>query len=243
MPDQITLAAQALRDATTGARLVDLPADLVPQTESAAYDVQEAVIGATPIAGWKVAAIAVPNPLTAGALSQDLLLEGTIPAHLKAPEIEVEIAIRIARDLLPRATDYTADEVLAALGSAHAAIEIVESRFVNRKAVSPLSALADSLSSSGFVIGSGVDDWHDLDFTALKVTLSGNAVIAEVQGNATVDQTIKALTWLANHASRRGCGLKAGQFVITGARIGPIFVDPQELTATIERVGEVRITV
>lgn len=240
----IAKAADLLRRAETEAKLDQLPAGLIPQDEAAAYAIQDAVLDGRPIAAWKVAAIRAPGPLQTSPLSDDMVIEGSLPAHLRAPEIEVEIAIRIVADLPAREGDYSEAEVLAALGPAHAAIEVLESRFNDRKAVDKFSALADRVASGGVVIGSGVADWRGLDFTALTVSLVGEGPIATASGNATVAQTVQALVWLANHASDRGVGLRAGQFVITGSRIGPMPVaSGQRLVAAIEGIGEVTLAV
>lgn len=242
--DQTARAAALLSQAEHGEPLAHLPPDLAPSDESEAYAIQEAVLGSDAIAGWKVAAIQVPRPLTYAMISQTRLLGVQIPPHVMRPEIEVEIALRIARDLPPRAKPYDEAEVNAALGSAHAAIEVISSRFIDRKAVNPLSALADALSCSGMAIGSGTPDWRGLDFTALALSLDGAQPLAKASGNATVAQTLTALTALANHAARRGLGLKAGQFVITGARIGPLPVAMgQDLTAIVQGIGQVTLRV
>ncbi|MCJ8141088.1 2-keto-4-pentenoate hydratase [Falsirhodobacter halotolerans] len=237
-------AARLLRDAEHGSKLAHLPEGVAPTDEAAAYAVQDAVLAGQRVAAWKVAAIRSPEPLQTAPLTRDMMIESTLPSHIREPEIEVEIAIALVSDLPPREADYTREEVIEALGKAHAAIEIVESRFAVRKEAAPLSALADKSSSAGVVIGSGTDAWRDLDFTTLNVTLTGAEPIAEAKGNATQEQTINSLIWLANHASRRGLGLMAGQYVITGARIGPMVVKSgQRLMAGVEGIGEVTLAV
>ncbi len=234
--DRITQAAALLQGGTYPAAL---PADIAPRDEDEAYAIQDAILGDAPVAAWKLAAVRLPAPLNTAPLSQDMMGESAVTG-LRAPEVEVEIAIRIDADLPPRNADYTRAEVLAALGTAHAAFEVLESRFAERKAVDALSALADRASSGAVVIGSGIADWQGLDFTVLEVSLAGDGPIATARGNATLDQTVEALVWLANHASARGMGLRAGQFVITGSRIGPIAVPRgQRLRGVVEGIGEV----
>ena len=177
-------AAPGLRGAETGPRLDDLPADLVPQSQEAAYAIQDALLDGPP-AGWKVAAIQVPKPLTHAAIAARRRIEGVLPETFEAAEFEVEIAVAIARDLPPRAAPYTEAEVRAGLGMAHAAIEVIAWRFRDRKAVAPLSALADALSCGAMVIGSGTAEWDGLDFTALEIRLEGTAPLAQARGNAT----------------------------------------------------------
>lgn len=238
-----TKAAELLRGAETGAKLDALPEGLAPTTEAEAYAIQDAVLGDAEVAAWKLAAIKPVAELQASPIPRDMIYDA-LPAHILTPEIEVEIAIRIDADLPPRASDYARTEVLAALGPAHAAFEVICSRFADRKGAAKLSALADRASGAGIAIGSGIADWQSLDFTALDVSLEGRGMNVHTAGFATVAQTVDALVWLANHASRRGMGLRAGQFVITGARIGPLAVPPgQVLTARIERIGDVMLSI
>ncbi len=238
-------AAAFLRQARQGTRPADLPADLIPATPAESYRLQDLVIGDEGIAGWKILATASDGAFTCAALPRPSLIgpADSLPLGDRLPEIEVEIAIRIARDLPPRAEPYTAEEVDAALGTAHAALEVIESRFLNRKAAHPLSALADVQSSRAFVIGSGTADWRGLDLPALPLLLTQDgSELARGQGGASVAQIIAALVWLANHAAARGTGLHAGQHVITGARIGPLVIPPgQRLEATVPQVATVSL--
>lgn len=51
-------------------------------------------------------------------------------------------------------------------------------------------------------------------------------------GGASVAQVADALLWLANSASAQGCGLRAGAFVITGSRVGPLAI-PHAATVSV----------
>lgn len=233
-------AAAALRSARRGSKIAELPPEIAPTSMEEAYQIQDLVLGDEAVAGWKVGATAAPGTWTCAPMpASSRLADGAVfePGNHRL-EVEVEIAIRIAADLPPGSV-YSRSDVLAAVGGAHAAFEIIESRFVDRKKVAPLSTLADAQSSLAFAIGSGVEDWQDIDLTALDVVLSADGQeLARTRGGANVVQTIDALTWLANHASGRGRGLKAGQFVITGARIGPVIVpSAQRIVAEVPPLG------
>ena len=242
---RLIAAAGLLRDAYSGLRPGDIPPDLRPTSPAEAYRIQDLVIGRSGIAGWKVGATAASGNRTCAALAtQSRLADGAVLRRGdRRPDLEVEVAIRIATDLPPRSASYGRNEVLAALTGAHAAFEIVESRFRDRKRASPLSTLADAQSCRAFVIGSGIEDWQRLNLASLEVTLfSDDVEMVRTHNGASVADTIDALVWLANHAAGRGVGLTAGQFVITGARIGPVEVPAaSRISAQVAVIGEVSL--
>jgi 2-keto-4-pentenoate hydratase len=246
-PDLLKAAA-LLRAARSGSRLPELPADAMPADAGDAYRIQLLVIGDGRIGGWKMGA----RPSAAGrlccALSADWLLEdgALLPAGaFHKPEIEVEIAFRLRTDLPPRAQPYSPADMLAALGAAHVVFEVVDSRFVDRKAVTKLSLLADAYSCGAVCVGASTEEWRQLDCAALAVSLEADGTeIATAPAALSQADMLEALTWLANHASEKGTGLVAGQVLLTGARIGPLPVgEAQRLHARIEGIGAVRLRI
>ena len=133
--------------------------------------------------------------------------------------IEAEVAFRLGRDLPPRAAPYTRAEVMAALATAHPAIEVLESAYLDPDAVDPLSNLADSLMHGGFVHGPGVAAWQGLDFAAMTVTQTIDGAAMQRTGNPAGDM-IRLVEWLANDGSRWAGGLRAGQIVTCGSWTG-----------------------
>ncbi len=76
--------------------------------------------------------------------------------------IEVEIVFRFDKDLPPRATDYTQDEVADAATAIVAlrARDMARSRTPRRRACS--SASATQLANAGVVVGTVRSDWRKL---------------------------------------------------------------------------------
>lgn len=244
--DRIAMAAAALTAAEREGPIAALPEGAVPADEAAAYAVQDAVLGDDALSGWKATPTAphIGAPIGAGRL----LADGAALPPMIAPEVEVEIAVIIARDLPPRTAPYTRDEVLAALGGIRAAFEIIRSRYADRRAMPKLATLADAMSHGAFGLGTGkgagAADWIGLDLGRMPAVLwRGGAEIARATTGPTTDETVSELVWLANHASERGRGLRAGQAVITGARVGPMpLPGPGRYVALIEGLGEVAFT-
>lgn len=215
---------------------------MAPPDAAEAYAIQALVqshLG--PIGGWKVGANA------AGFTCAPLPVSHVVPSPAQVAEaecpdrgVEAEIAVRIARDLPPRPEPYTRDEVLAAIASAHPAIELLQSRYVDVTAVDPLTNLADSLSHYGLVWGEAIADWQaiDLDHETVAVMVNGKEV-KRCTGNPAGDM-IRLVEWLANEGSHWAGGLAAGQFVTTGSWTAKDFVPAgADVTMVFGRCGSV----
>jgi len=200
------------------------PAQLmVPIGDAAeAYAVQAAVqarLGA--IGGWKVGAAGAgftcaPLPLSGIVGSGALVREAECPDR----GVEAEVALLLGADLVPREGGYSRDEVMAAVASAHPAIELLQSRFQDVGAVDALSALADSLSHHGLVTGAAIPGWARVDYAGESVEVVVNGVVVKHgHGNPAGDMG-RLLVWLANEGAVWAGGLRAGQWVTTGSWTG-----------------------
>jgi 2-keto-4-pentenoate hydratase len=248
MSDAIESAA-ALLLAARGAperRLAALPEALRPADAAAAYAIQHRVAASLgPIGGWKVGAAGPGGPL----IGSPMPASGVAPSPATLASagrpmrgIEAEVAFRLGRDLPPRGTPYSRDEVIAALASAHPAIELLESRYLDPDAVDPLSLLADMLTNGGFVWGEGVADWDGIDFAHATVEQSVDAgAVLRRTGNP-AGEMIRLVVWVANEGSVWAGGLKAGQFVTCGSWTGKTLVGPAaSVLVRFPSLGEVRV--
>ncbi len=235
-------AAKALQSAERGLRLETLPDHLVPDSVETAYAIQDALLAGQTVGGWKIAPAAAGEVPRCSAFADTRIVQnGTaLPFELQAPEVEVEVAFRLGKDLPGRATAYSRDDIINAIGSTHVAFEILDSRFVDRKKVSSLAALADSQSNCLVVLGDGVEGYPGETSLRPALTIRGThyAVEKALPENGAV---LDAVAWLAQHAASRGHPLTAGQIVITGARVGPIPIPRSTLIeAEIPLIGGVR---
>lgn len=241
MTDRITLATQALNHAFHGDLLPFLDPAAEPLTEAEAYAIQDAVLAGEGIAGWKVAparnGLIRCAPLGVSSLLPD---SGVMPSGMHAPLVEVELALHLARDI-PAGAD--SPEILAAIGGVSLAFEILDSRFVDRKAVSPLSALADAQSNRAFVAGTDSALWSAIECASVPLTLLADGeIVAETATGASSAQVAEALIWLAGHAAARGQPLRQGQIIITGSRLGPMpFPSCHTMSARGAGVGSVSL--
>lgn len=229
------------------APIIDLPADLAPQTAKDAYRIQNEIVDALgPVGAWKVQPLpASGEPFASPILSNGIIPDGALlhAADFRGLGIEVEVAVTINRTLPKQPKAYMPEDMRAAIGSVHIALELLATRFLDRKQVPLLTGVADLQSSGGVVLGPPVPPDNLPEFGKQRMTLSmDGTTVAATEGNATTDNMLAALAWLANHAAARDLPLKAGDIVITGARLGPMPLTGKRVGAQADGLGGVAVT-
>jgi 2-keto-4-pentenoate hydratase len=205
------------------------PAELKPDTMDEVVAIQLATLSRIgPIGGWKVGA---PNP-TGTPVVSPLPAAGIVVAPAKVVSrtrgVECEISFRFAKPLPPRAEAYGTAEVLAAIGTCQAAVEIVSSRFTDHMVMDPLSVAADLGAHDGLVVGAPVDAWTPEMFDNLGVimVMDGAEHKRAVGSNPGGTDLLRLLVGLANaDVVRAAGGLKAGQVATTGSWTGIDFLE------------------
>ena len=231
----------------SGQRPAALPENMRPRTVGDAYAIQDAVaakLGA--IGGWKVGAKNASAEPTCAPLPATLILRS--PQRFAAGRfahnaVEAELAFTLSHDLPPRPKPYRVADLEAAVATVHAAIEIVDSRFVDLNGVDALSLLADFQSNGALVVGNGVALPQAFQSSTQQVTLEidGKRVV-ESRGSNPAGDVLWLLAWLANHATARSGGLRRGDIVTTGSWTGMRFVAPgTRVEAAFELIGGVDV--
>ncbi len=227
--EAVALLLAARRD--PAALLTDLPEALRPRDRAAAYAIQHAVAQSFPaIGGWKVSPFQPDGPPYCGALPAAGVLASpaTLSAHVFTLRgVEAEVAVRLDRDLPPRAAPYTREEVAMAIAAFHPAIEVLQSRFVEPNAVGPFTSLADTQAHGAFVYGAPVTAWQEIDLAALSVEQEVDGVVVARRTGHPGGDLLGQVVWLANEGSGWAGGLKAGQFVTCGSWTGAQRVGPR----------------
>lgn len=215
-----------------------------------AYAVQALVTGARlargeRVVGWKLGytslvmreqmGVDAPNfgPLTDAMLVAD---GAAVPASMTQPRVEPEVALRFATDV-PAGADRTA--VLAAVASAHAALEVVDSVWTDYRFTLEDNT-ADGSSAAGVVLGPElpIDRIADVEVTLLvDGTPSGNGRGSDASGHPA-----DGVVWLVEQLATRGEKLRAGDVVITGGLTRAAALEPG---TTIEAVfdGTTKVSV
>ena len=250
--------AHALWQARTSGGRVPVPAAAGLSSAEDAYRVQHIIEAMAPMPrfGWKVGA-------TSEAAQRSLDADGPVTAPMHSPfcfespaavnifpeqsaGVECEFAFRFRRGLPARTRDYDLDEVLEAVGGVLPAIEVVGGRFEDGlSGIGKPRLIADMSAHTAFVHGPERADWRSMDIKSHRVNLYRNgAPAAEGVGSNALGDPLLVLLWTANHLSRRGESIEAGQVVTTGTCTGITPVSHADrFTADFGTLGQVEVTI
>jgi 2-keto-4-pentenoate hydratase len=253
---QIAQASGLLVDAHRNRHAMpELPGACTPTTAAEAMAIQavlNAELGMVQ-GGWKVGFTSAALLEKAGEIGPML---GAMPVEMirtspasfslgdfTRPIIEFEIGYRMGADLPPRDTAYSENEVLAAVDSAIIGIEIADPHFEDVFSQPIPSLIADNGVAGGFIIGPDIPDWRNRDLAdiAIEAFADGEKV---ADGTSRDDRCDAAwvLTWTANQVERYGDGLKAGEYITTGAAAPPAPPgSAREWQGRFEGIGEVTV--
>jgi len=114
---------------------------------------------------------------------------------------------------------------------------------VEGKMFTPMAATVMFALAGAFVFALEIPDWRNqpLETHRVRMTIDGE-VVGEGDAEDVGGHPIMPLIWLANDRSRRGDGLKAGQFVTTGSVTGVKMAPAvSEIVADFGSFGQVRL--
>jgi 2-keto-4-pentenoate hydratase len=258
--DKILAAAQFIATARRSrAKLDALPADIVPADEAEGYQVQRALhdllrpqIGS--VVGYKIGCtskvmqeyLEIPHPCGGGVFEKGVHDSGV---KLSASDfvrvgVECEIAVELARNLLPTEEPFTAEWMGEAVEAYYPAIEIVDDRYVKWETLGAPTLVADDFFAAACVLGQPVARARAPDL--LKIM--GRAIInGKEEGRGTGADVLghphEALAWLANHLVTEGRGLHAGQIVLTGSLVKTVWLNAGDhVRMELEGLGNVEAT-
>ncbi len=235
-----------------------LDTDLAPASRADGYAIQAGLeaFSKQPRAGWKIAAtseagqkhINVDGPL-AGRLLTERLADDGAEFSIEGNRMRVcepEFGFRFARDIAPRETPYTVDEVMAATGDLHPTFELPDSRYTDFTVVGAAALIADDACARDLMVGPAASaDWRSMDLARHKVSASVEGRIDREGTGATVlgDPRV-ALTWLVNEVGSLGITIRAGELVTTGTCMIPLALEPGDrVTADYGALGQLSMTV
>jgi 2-keto-4-pentenoate hydratase len=226
-----------------------LPEKLRPTNLAEAYRLQDILISALgPVGGWKVGApspeaepLCSPMPLLGGFAENNSTLAHTFSRYRGA---EAEIAFLLGQDLPVRNQPYTREEVVAAIASAHPAIEIMETAFDDPDRVDRFSVIGDLQMNGGFAHGPALPNWRGIDFAqeTAAIIVDGAVRVEAKASNPAGTDLLRLVAWLANEGQSRTGGLSAGDWITTGSWTGKVLASPgSEVIARFSSFGDVRI--
>jgi 2-keto-4-pentenoate hydratase len=226
--DYDAIAARLLDDHTSARRFAPFAKEYGIRNLDDAYAAQGAYVKlraarlATDAAGYKIgltsktmqAMCGLATPVAGMVLANGVHVSpATIPAKTHGRlGLEFEIAVRLARDVDDPA------HVVEAIGGVAPAVELVDDRGCDYRALDALSLVADNAWNAGVVHGEFVAQWPELADVE-GVALANGAEIGRGFGRDVLGHPFAALTWLAKHLAERGQYLRAGDIVSTGSLI------------------------
>ena len=222
--------------------------DEPPRTVAEAYDMQDAMrlaIG-KPIVGWKLAQTTAKAQAAAGIVAPTVapVLEGMIvpadtvfPAgRFYGPEVEAEVALELRR---PIDRPMTGGEIVDCLAGIRLAIEVADSRYVDKPSMGTPANIADMNSCGALVVG------PLLDLDEFSGAAEGDVVMRLGDGTTVPGlaadmrpKPIEVLAFLSRFVTERGHTLPAGTIVTTGTHTAPTASGPGVITADFKLVGK-----
>jgi 2-keto-4-pentenoate hydratase len=250
IPGQSGLARLLAAAQHSATPLANLPTDLIPIDLEAAFAVQHQVLAwrDQAIAGWKVGAKSPTGPILGSPLPAAGVLDGEARvrrADFNLLGIELEIAFRFSRVFEPRAMPYGDAEVLDAVSSMQATIEVVTSRYAQWPAVDKLAQLADLQNHGALACGEAIPYSANFDFEApqLSLTFDGIDIVKSPAANPAGDPR-RLLSWVVNHCSARGIAIDGETVITTGSYTGMHFTTrPGCAVGEIRGLPPVRLTI
>lgn len=256
--EQIDRAAAILEEARLSVTTIPgLPEDVRPHDLHDAYAIRERLherLG-WDVAGWYLGAtnveiqqlLGLDDPYMSRVYERLLHASPATldPAHYPPMVIECEFAFRLAHDLPERAEPYSREEVAAAVGSVHAAIEVVAGHIDDWISKDVWSVIADNGTDGAVIVGDGTGDWRDIDLTTVDVTLQRNGeLVREGSGANILGDPMSAFTWLANARRAAGDGLTGGMTCNTGTATSICPAEPGDvLVAAFGPLGSATLAV
>ena len=222
--------------------------DVLPEDRAGAYAIQDATLARLgPIGGWKVGSkgpkaetACAPLPAS-GLLASGVTLVGDA---WRMRGVEVEVALRLGRDLDASDALLSPAELAAAVDAVLPVIEVVETRLADWAGSDALAQLADLQSHGALVMGAtSTFSPAELDLRTVQAHLSFNGqVAAHTTGGNPAADLWRMFAWLARHCAQRGQPLRAGQMVTTGSCTGMLFA-PQGafVVAELHGIGRVEL--
>ncbi|ODT82409.1 MAG: hypothetical protein ABS76_07255 [Pelagibacterium sp. SCN 64-44] len=236
----LPLAALLIAQRDEGKLIETLPHALFPADLATAYQVQTQTMAAIgPVGSWKVQPYPEAGEPMASPLPRSVVFADGMAVNLRTSarlSVEAEVAVTLKADLPGVDGGYDVEAVREAIGTAHLAIEILASRFADPSQLPALVGIADLQNNGAVVVGPALPfpQLPEVGTLAMDLLVDGTS-IGKVTEGPTTERTLRSLAWLANHAAERGLPLKAGDVVITGARIGALPLEGK--TVKIEAAG------
>lgn len=167
----------------------------------------------------------------------------TLLADNGVARVEPEIGFVLSKALPAKDTDYTEAEIVDAIGSAHMALELVQSRYADDSGKVFFDSLADCMINQGLYLGPELDKATAIELSEVQLNITQGNDAQVLDGKHPNPRAIAGLLWLVNYMSKRGVSFAAGEAIITGSFKGVVEMQFNvETTVGYEGLGEYTVT-
>ncbi|MDG1750772.1 MAG: hydratase [Thalassotalea sp.] len=157
--------------------------------------------------------------------------------------VEPEICFVLSKNIPVKTGEYSEAEIIDAIGSAHMALELMQSRYADDAKPSFYESLADCMFNQGVYVGPKIDIGTAINLSKVKIIVAQGDAIRELDGIHPNARAIDGLLWLVNYMNSRGVELKAGAAIITGSFKGIVnMAFDVETTISYKELGEYKVT-
>ncbi|TCS42398.1 hydratase [Reinekea marinisedimentorum] len=238
-------AKELLSRRQAGTKAPRLEESIRPESIEDALAIQDEMAKIETVGGWKCLQPLAEDKIIAAPIF-NVQRDSAVVELFEDKEVarvEPEISFVLAKDLPPKEGDYSEQEVIDAIGSAHMALELMQSRYADDAEQSYFESLADCMVNQGMYVGPEIDKATAVGVSTVQIKVTQGDDVRELDGKHPNDRAVDGLIWLVNYMSKRGVTLKKDAAIITGSFKGivPMAFDV-ETTIAYEGLGEYKVT-
>lgn len=237
-------AQELLGRRKAGTKAPRLEESIRPNSIDDALNIQAEMAKIETVSGWKCLLPPAEEKIIAAPIFN--VQEGSVAELFEdkgVARVEPEIGFVLAKDLPAKEGDYSEAEIIDAIGSAHMALELMQSRYADDAGQSFHESLADCMINQGLFIGPEIDKAAAIATSAIKISVTQGDEVRELDGKHPNERAIDGLIWLVNYMGKRGVGLSAGAAIITGSFKGIVNMEfDVETKIAYEGLGEYQVT-
>lgn len=200
-----------------------------------ALQVQASMIELHPskVAGWKCLNPLAEDQFIVGPIFSSDIYQGDVCEQFAdngVVRVEPEIAFILSDALPANSEGYSEEQIHAAIGPCHMALELIQSRFADDSGVEFYEKLADGLINQGMFIGPEIDREKAFTSSNVNITITQGEIVQTFDGKHPNVLPPSPIYWLINFMTRRGYDFQAGEAIITGSYCGVVELQFDTLT-------------
>ncbi|PWJ36054.1 2-keto-4-pentenoate hydratase [Sediminitomix flava] len=240
-------AKELLNRRKAGVKAPQLPEDIRPKSLDDALAIhQEMLKQKGDAGGWKCLLPPSEGQIIAAPIFMDSVQRGETVSLIEdnsMARIEPEIAFVLEKDLPANTEGYSNEEIDAAIGNCHMALELMQARFDAESGATFYEKLADCMVNQGLFIGPEIERELAYKASEIFIDIEQEGLSITKEGKHPNELPQNPLHWFINYMTKRGQSFKAGEAIITGSYAGIVEVDfDLETTISYKGLGEYKVT-